>query len=122
MAFCDICGRTLKEDELEELGDRQVCHNCRYDGLNLLRERVKMLLDEGRERLQQRREEEERQEAEEAAREATTQTGEPQGSEDEAGPAAEEADGAPVIDEDSAEENTESEQPADADETPEKEQ
>lgn len=45
----------MDEEEEEELGDRQVCHNCRYDGLKMLQEKIKDMIDTGRDRLQSKR-------------------------------------------------------------------
>lgn len=71
MPFCDICGDTLKEDEVErEIKGKQVCHDCLYDGLKLLREKVGELKHEGRDRLDSKQNMEE---AEAAAKEAEAQ-------------------------------------------------
>jgi len=55
MALCDLCGETLDADEVEDLGDRQVCHDCRYDGLKALKEQINKLRKVGRDRLQSKR-------------------------------------------------------------------
>ncbi len=77
MAFCDICGTTLDEDEEErEIKGKQVCHDCMHDGLELLQNTVGDLKREGQDRLESKRQlekekdEKAAQDAEEAADES----------------------------------------------------
>jgi hypothetical protein len=68
MAFCDICGTTLDEDEEErEINGRQVCHDCLHNGLELLQDKTSQLKREGRDRLESKRQLEQ-EKAEEAAK------------------------------------------------------
>lgn len=46
MAFCDICGEVLDEDEAERrIKDKQVCDDCMHNGLEMLQEDIGGMID-----------------------------------------------------------------------------
>lgn len=52
MAFCDVCGDTLREDEEDrEIKGKQVCDECLHNGLEALQKTLGKQLDEGLEEL-----------------------------------------------------------------------